>query len=194
MSVTSGLAAVHLAAAAASTSLQKPPAAPPAPATTSAAAPGDAPATLADLNAAFPDLCVALRAEGAASERARILGIEAHAMPGHEALVASLKADGSVTPDIAAGRILAAEKAARGTQLQAIRDVETATGKVPAAPSSQPSATAVDEKATTPEGWAKEYEASTALQAEFATAADYVAIKRAETNGKVRVLGARSGN
>jgi signal peptide peptidase SppA len=55
-----------------------------------------------------------LRAEffalGATAERERILGIEAHSMPGHTALVAQLKADGKTTPDQAAGQILAAER------------------------------------------------------------------------------------
>lgn len=195
---TSGLAAVHLAAAAASTALQPPPAAPAAAATTStvAAAPG-AVTTAADLAAAFPDLCAAIRLEGATAERARILGIEAHAMAGHEALVAAMKADGAVTPDMAAGRILAAEKAARGQQAQAIVDVEKVTGGVKAAPQSHPAGAAsasAAEKATTPEGWKAEYAASPQLQAEFASADDYVSLKRAEALGKVRVLGSRAAS
>lgn len=70
--------------------------------------------TREELMASDPQLVQALldegRQAGAEAERARILGIEAHAMPGHEALIAQLKADGAVTPDQAAGRILAAEK------------------------------------------------------------------------------------
>ena len=184
----SGLAAVHLAAAATTTALQSPPAALTPPATHTATV-----TTAADLAAAFPDLCAAIRAEGASAERARIIGIEAHAMAGHEALVAAMKADGSVTPDMAAGRILAAEKVARGQQLQAIVDVEKVTGKVVAAPTSQSAAAAPSdaEKATTPDGWKAEYAASATLQAEFASADDYVSLKRAEAAGKVRVLGAR---
>lgn len=180
----SGLAAVHLAAAAASTALQTPPAAPVAPPATATALP----TTSADLAAAFPDLCATIRAEGATAERARITGIEAHAMPGHEKLIADLKADGNITPDMAAGRILAAEKAARGSQLQAIQDVEKVTGAVAAAPSSAPSAGPSIEKATTPEGWKAEYEASDKLQAEFASVGDYVSLKKAEAAGRVRVL------
>jgi capsid assembly protease len=137
----SGLAAVHAAAnfvdpAAAAQVLQHtvPGAA--------AAAPGNpaaAPATtVADLAAAYPDLCAAIRCEGAAAERDRIVGIEAHAMPGHEALIATMKADPAVTPDMAAGRILAAERAARSGQLQAIVNVENVTSKVTASPTTAP--------------------------------------------------------
>lgn len=188
MTTGSGLAAVHLAAAAASTSLQPPPAAPAAPAATASAAASLA-TTVADLNAAYPDLCAALRADGAASERARILGIEAHAMQGHDALIAAMKADPAVTPDMAAGRILAAERAARGQHLQAIQDVEKTTGRVVATPASAPEAHS--ETASTPDGWKAEYAASPKLQGEFASADDYVSLKKAEAAGKVRVLGAR---
>lgn len=51
-------------------------------------------------------------AAGAEAERGRILGIEAHAFPGHEAAIAEMKADGKTTPDQAAARILTAQRAA----------------------------------------------------------------------------------
>jgi hypothetical protein len=144
---------------------------------------------VADLASAYPDLCAAIRVEGATAERNRILGIEAHTMPGHEKLIADMKADPNVTPDQAAGRLLAAHRAGMAAQLKGLQDVETLTGKVPAAPSSAPSAPSSEsEKATTPEGWKAEYEASAKLQEEFATAEDYVAIKKAESRGNVRVL------
>ncbi|WP_439363088.1 hypothetical protein ACNJYD_19870 [Bradyrhizobium sp. DASA03005] len=130
----SGLAAVHLAAAATTTALQAPPAPPPAPAQTAATTAAAPATTVADLAAAYPDLCTQLRAEGATAERNRILAIEAAALPGHESLVESMKADPTVTADMAAGRLLNAEKQLRAGQLQAIKDVEGATGKVAAAP------------------------------------------------------------
>jgi capsid assembly protease len=77
---------------------------------------------LATLKKEHPDLAQALIEEGfaagksegeqlgATNERARILGIEAHAMPGHEALIATLKADGKTNPDQAAAQVLVAEK------------------------------------------------------------------------------------
>lgn len=64
--------------------------------------------------AAHPELAEAFRAEGATAERARILGVEAQTMPGHEALVATLKADGRTSPEQAAMQILTAERTKLG--------------------------------------------------------------------------------
>lgn len=131
----SGLAAVHLAAAATTTALQAPPTPPMAPVQTATAGPAAAATvTLAELATAYPDLCAQLRTDGATAERTRILAIEAAALPGHEALVAEMKADPAVTADMAAGRLLNAEKQLRAGQLQAVKDVESATGVVKAAP------------------------------------------------------------
>lgn len=182
----SGLAAVHLAANAESTALTPPAAPQKAQPVATASAPAAA-TTVADLVSAYPDLCASIRSEGAAAERTRILGIEAHTMPGHEKLIAEMKADPAVTPDQAAGRLLAAVKAGNAAHLQGLQDVEKLTGKVPAAPSSAPSAPGSDsEKATTPEGWKAEYAASEKLRTEFATEADYIGFKANES--KVRIL------
>lgn len=54
---------------------------------------------------------------GAEKERARIKGIEEGALPGHEALVAQMKWDGTTTPEQAAVKILGAEKTLRETKL-----------------------------------------------------------------------------
>jgi len=48
-------------------------------------------------------------------EQARIQGIEAQAIPGHEELILSMKFDGKTTPGEAALKVLAAEKALRAT-------------------------------------------------------------------------------
>lgn len=50
------------------------------------------------------------RKAGADAERARILGIEAQALPGHDALIAELKADGVTTPEQAAIRVIRADR------------------------------------------------------------------------------------
>src|SRR5574338_312407 len=77
---------------------------------------GDRAMDMATLRADHPDLVTALldegRQAGASAERSRILGIEAQAagLPGHEALIASLKADGKTTPEQAAFQDLAAER------------------------------------------------------------------------------------
>lgn len=64
--------------------------------------------------AAHPELAEAFRAEGATAERARILGVEAQTMPGHEALITALKADGTTSPAEAAMQVLTAEKTKLG--------------------------------------------------------------------------------
>lgn len=67
-----------------------------------------------------PDAAAALRAQGASAERARIQAIDAQAIPGHEKLIASLKADGSVSAGDAAIAVLAAEKQSRATAAAAL--------------------------------------------------------------------------
>ena len=123
MDTESGLAAVHAAANISA----------PAPAGAGAALAAQ-PTTLVELSAAFPDLCAQIRTEGATAERTRILAIEAAALPGHEALVAQMKADPAVTADMAAGRLLNSEKQLPAGQLQAVKDVEGVTGAVTASP------------------------------------------------------------
>lgn len=129
-------------------------------------------------------------AEGAVAERTRILGIESIAVAGHDALIATLKADGKTSPEQAAMRILEAEKTTRGNQLRAIKDVETEGAKVPAAPTAGGGEQAP--KASTPEQWKAEYANSEALQAEFTSAESYAAYMAAEKAGKVKRLINRS--
>ncbi|SFG29814.1 signal peptide peptidase SppA [Duganella sp. CF458] len=75
---------------------------------------------------------------GATAERERILGIEAHSMPGHEALIAALKADGKTNPDQAAAQVLAAEKGKLKTTAAAL--AADAPAPVPAAAEPVPAA------------------------------------------------------
>ena len=86
-----------------------------------AANPGITPATLPtraqgeivdkeSILAQAPELADAFRDEGAAAERQRILDVEAQSLPGHESLIAALKADGKTTGPEAAAQVLAAEK------------------------------------------------------------------------------------
>ena len=115
-------------------------------------------------------------------------------MPGaqaHGELVAGAKADGKSTAAELALRILEAEKTTRAKQLGSIKDVETETSKVKPAPTS---AGAVDgqPKASTVEEWKAEYAASDKIKDEFATADDYAAFKKAEADGKVRILHGKS--
>lgn len=148
--------------------------------------------TIAALTAAFPELAAQLRTEGATAERTRILGIEANAIPGHEALVASLKADASVSPDMAAGRILGAERKLREGAALAIADVETGNKGIRPAPTGQPNAGG-KKVPTTPDELRAEFAGSAELQAEFAGDVEsYVGFKTAEAAGKVHRLAAKT--
>lgn len=96
--------------------------------------------TLDELRAAHPELCASLVAEGretgAAAERARILDVESQSMPGHEALIATLKADGKTTGPEAAVQILAAEKkklSAMASHLSAAAPAPVAHAEAPQA-------------------------------------------------------------
>lgn len=97
-----------------------------------------APAPVADdaeaVARAFPNATAAIRTEGAAAERSRILGIEANALPGHGELVAKLKADGQSTPEQAAVAILKAEREKGSDTMKALE----ADGVEAAAPSAGP--------------------------------------------------------
>lgn len=132
-------------------------------------------------------------AAGAEAERQRILGIEAHALPGHEKLIAECKADAACTPDMAAARILGAERTARAGQLAGISGVERLTGEVGAAAASQRQ----DGGAVQPPqpGSIKSYEAFKAdwekdarLQSEFRSADVYASYAQGIAQGRIKVL------
>ena len=72
------------------------------------------------LAAAHPEAAASLRAEGASAERTRIQGVEAQLIPGHEALVSTLKFDGTSSPGDAAMAINAAERQVRTSQAAAL--------------------------------------------------------------------------
>lgn len=127
------------------------------------------------------------RAAGVASETARIMEIEANALPGHDALVASLKADGKTTGAEAAVKILQAEKAKGATRLAAIRDDAQVVALVPSVVS--PAAGPVDDgKPKTDAQYAEIFAASPELQSEFLTAEHYVAYSKAASSGRVKFL------
>lgn len=93
-----------------------------------AAAPAAQPTTLAELQTAFPDLCAQLVAQGvaqgmkdgAAAEHARIAGIEAAMLPGHEKIIAAHKADPTKTPADASLAVITAERARGSNHLAAL--------------------------------------------------------------------------
>jgi capsid assembly protease len=71
------------------------------------------PITRDQIAAESPDLLAALQAEGATAERQRIQAVEGQLIPGHEALINSMKFDGKSNAGDAAVAVLAAEKATR---------------------------------------------------------------------------------
>jgi hypothetical protein len=100
--------------------------------------------TLDSLKLQHPDVYAAAVGVGAAAEQARIAGIEAQAMPGHEAVITAHKADRSKTGADAAMAIVAAEKATRANQMNALsKDEEVMTGlrNAPVDTSNDPAAT-----------------------------------------------------
>lgn len=77
------------------------------------------PQTTAEWLAANPEVVASLRAEGAAAERQRIADVRARSMPGHEALIERLAADGKTSGVEAGDAVLAAEKAGLASVAQA---------------------------------------------------------------------------
>lgn len=67
-----------------------------------------------------PEAVASIRTDAASAERARIQAVEAQAIPGHDALIASLKFDGKSTAGDAAMAVLAAEKTARTNHAKAL--------------------------------------------------------------------------
>lgn len=66
-----------------------------------------------------PEAAAVLRAEGAVNERDRIAAVRAQSMPGHEALIEALAADGHTSGPEAAVAVVAAENALRKVQAEA---------------------------------------------------------------------------
>ena len=103
------------------------------------------PITREQIAAEAPDVLAAIQAEGASAERARIQAIEAQAIPGHEALIATLKFDGKSTAGDAAMAVLAAEKQTRTAQAAALAsDAPAPLPLVPAATVESAPATRAD--------------------------------------------------
>ncbi len=106
----------------------------------------------AEIEANHPALAAELRADGAKQERERIQAVEAQLVPGHEALINSLKFDGTATAGTAAMAVLAAEKKTRQAHIDASqKDAPNPVVVVPAATVTKPEA---DSGKDTPEAMA----------------------------------------
>ena len=124
---------------------------------------------------------------GAQAERERIKGIEDLAMPGHEALVQTMKFDGETTPAAAAIKLVQAENAVRLTAAAAL----ATDGIDPVTHVATDGAGTDDDPANIAEGpekWKADYEASDELKKDDSSAEVYVAYKEAVAAGRVRSL------
>lgn len=157
------------------------------PATTAAAPAAPVAMTAERLRADHPGLIAEMCAAAATTERERVLGIQAAAFAGQEALASELIADGKTSPGDAALRFNKAEKDKGGQRLTALAASDP---KVPAAPTTAnpPAPVSATSYEQTEEGWKAEYAAKPELKSEFVTEADYVAFKKADARGGVKVL------
>ena len=145
---------------------------------------------LEELRAAHPDLAAALVAEGVAigatAERERIHAVEAQLLPGHEALIASLKADGKTTGAEAAVQVLAAERsvcAGRAASLASEAPQPVAHAAAPTdKPASADTSLPIEERAKAT------WDADEKIRAEFGQFDTYLAYAKAQANGTVKIL------
>ena len=134
---------------------------------------------------------------GAATERSRIQAVESALIPGHEALVAALKFDGKTTGGDAALAINKAERDIRTAQAKASHDdapaplaltpkatVEAGPGAIAAAEKQRIDALPVEERCKA------QWDAD--IRAEFSSLAAYTALVKAESSGRVRMLGKKA--
>jgi capsid assembly protease len=173
--------------------------------------------TLAELKAAYPDLHAAVDNEayerglaagitqgrtegapiGAAAERERIQAVEAQALPGHDQLVAALKYDGVTTGPEAAVKILAAEKSIRETKLAALEaSAPPVVATVDPGPVEAAAASAVEDDSLPLEERAKAaWDKDPKIRAEFGSQyGAYLAYRKAEESGRVKIYHGKGGN
>jgi ClpP class serine protease len=145
---------------------------------------------LDELRAAHPDLCATLMEEGrivgATAERQRILDVESQALPGHEALIAQLKADGTTTGPMAAVAILKAEREVAAGRI----DKLTADAPKPvahaAAPDDKPQA--ADDSLPLEQRAQAKWDSDPATRAEFGEFKTFLAYAKAHDAGTVKIL------
>lgn len=138
----------------------------------------------------FADGLAQGKAEGAELERSRIKAVEAQTLPGHEALVSTMKFDGKTTGEMAAVAILAAENSQRQAALNAmIQDAPLVIapdnppiGAVPASGKEDPRP--LEEKSK------DEWDKSPDLRAEFKGNFNaYLAYQQNAAAGRIKIFG-----
>jgi len=131
---------------------------------------------------------------GAEFERARIKAVEEQSMPGHEALIEQLKFDGHTTGGQAAVQVLAAERKNLGAIASDLRfDAPMSAPPVPTESTTR--TTQKIDSSMSQEQVASiaqtEWQNDPKLAREFSTEAQYVAFRKAEATGRVRMLDKR---
>jgi signal peptide peptidase SppA len=144
-----------------------------------------------DNPALFAQLRVEFTAAGAAAERDRSAAVRAQGLPGHEALIEQLATDGKTTGPEAAAAVLSAERSLRTAQATALAMDAPTAAPSSAAPAAEPKASAEDQTLPIEQRAKAEWDAKPAVRAEFTSFESYLALRKAEASGRVRVLGKR---
>lgn len=121
---------------------------------------------------------------GKTLERNRIQAIEAQSLPGHEALIARLKFDGTSSSSDAALAILAAEKKQRSEMDQHLRQEAPPLVSQPSHSDLAVEASALPLEELCKTHWARSAE----LRAEFDSLEAYIAYRKADENGQIHLL------
>jgi signal peptide peptidase SppA len=150
-----------------------------------------APLTVETVRAQHPEIMAALIEEGritgveegrrlgVEAERIRIQAVEAQSMPGHEALIASLKFDGKTTGPEAAVQVLSAEKA---NNARLLKELETKAPDPVKASLTDPSG---GDARTPEEKWEAEWNDSEAIRTQFGNdKGAFLALKKYEVAKK----------
>jgi len=130
------------------------------------------------------------QAQGAAAERKRIADVKAQLIPGHEALIDSLIADGKTTGEQAAIQIVAAEKQVAAGRLAALKkdgDLGVLQPGAPEPGTEAALAAAADAKLPVEERTKKAWDATPALRAEFGAYENYLAFEK--NADRIKILG-----
>lgn len=128
-------------------------------------------------------------AQGKREELERIKSVEASVLPGHEALVQTLKYDGKTTGPEAAAQIIAAERTKLGKRVEDI-NADAAKATVPATPAppvarEKPK---VDPTLPTEDRCKAEWQHDPELRAEFGEVDNYIAFAKAKEGGRIKSL------
>lgn len=151
------------------------------------------------IKAEHPDLYAAIVAEGhdaaftagALAERERIQAVEGQLIPGHEALIASLKFDGKTSGPEAAVKVLAAENGARTSALARLRGDApglAATVALQDESAAAAAAAAADNNLPLEEKAKAAWDSNAAVRGEFRTFEAYLAYEKAMASGRVKQL------